>query len=376
MFLSKLRLVVPSAPQSALIVNIVLSRYLSATGTRDSSESSDLELRIKYLSGKLNCTDGEIRSLIQKQRRLMRINFSKIRNITELLIENEITAAEILTYPDVYTFGYDTLKNRVDELHSLQLPFKLLDLKTSEIGYENRLERKLKKYKLTTKFGGKRGLLRNYLKCDGATADKLVEYLPVKNCHIFTVKQKLDFLRRGAGIDAESVRNHPRVLHARLEQLKRRVPVVRNCGLTPQNCDGYFHLLYCADDIFDDLLHRHKREREILADCRTNEEYLRRRLDLDDRSVASMFARYDRLRGMSPIKLEAMLDFLLTDLGQPVDDLVAHPRVLNYSIETLRVRYDKFVEMELYPITIGKLGMDGRGYRKLTEKQRVIDTGK
>ncbi|XP_050530569.1 transcription termination factor, mitochondrial [Daktulosphaira vitifoliae] len=132
-------------------------------------------------------------------------------------------------------------------------------------------------------------------------------------------------------------------------------------------------MIRCQNKTLERSLEIKQKNRNVLNKCSTA-QYLANRLNVDEKFIRDISAKYPTMLRVSPTKLQELLDYLLNEGFTPWQ-ILRIPRIFTHSISTLQERLTELRDLGCDP-TLTTLCKNKTTYHELVDKLIMKNTNK
>ncbi|KYM94898.1 hypothetical protein ALC62_14493 [Cyphomyrmex costatus] len=313
--------------------------------------------RLEYLSHKLECSIQQLCEITVPNSFLLKIPISSIDKKLNILNEYNIQNKDILK--DIWVLRYS--ENHIRHRCELYKDTGRLKIKTWAIRCSLQvISRAIKKNKversLMQHYGNVSEYLQNKLKVDDEILNSVVQKIPsILRVNIAKLDQLINILHQNS-ITSDEILRYPRIFYFNTDTIQNRIAILKKTDLVPK-----LTVLIQSERIFDQYIEINNERQKLLQEHGSVKNYLNNVLNVKEKLLEEAITKYPSILRVKLKKLMELID-LLQQSGITGDDVVSHPKIFYFNVETLRKRIAMLKENGIPPrITL------------LICKQRIID---
>ncbi|KAL0123695.1 hypothetical protein PUN28_005896 [Cardiocondyla obscurior] len=295
--------------------------------------------RMEYLSHKLECSVQQLCQVTVLNLFLMKIPVSSLDKKLNILYEYNVNNKDILKDVWVLRYSENHIRHRCElykntgklkiKTWAIRCPLKLI----SRAIQKNKMERSLMQHCENIN-----EYLQNKLKVDEKTLHSALKKVPgILRVNIEKLDKLIDLLHQN-GVPSNKILQHARIFYFNIETIQNRIKLVKEKGLSPN-----LAMLTQSERIFDQYIEANDVRQKLLQEHGSVKSYLIHKLHVDERLFEKTVAKYPSILRIKLTKLSNLIDMLQQN-GITGDDMLNHPKVFHYSIETLRNRIETLKE--------------------------------
>lgn len=316
--------------------------------------------RMDYLSYKLECSVQQLCEVTVLNSFLMKIPVSCIDKKLNILREYNVSTNDILKDVWVLRYSENHIRNRCElyketgklkmKTWAIRCPLKVI----SRAIQKNAVERSLMQ-----QCDNVSEYLQNKLKIDEKTLNLAVKKEPsILRVNIAKLNQLIDMLHQN-GITSNEILRHARIFYFNVETVQNRIETLKKEGLFLN-----LAVLIQAERIFNRYIEMSNMRQKLLQEYGSVKNYLINKLDVDEKLLEKAISKYPSILRVKLKKLTELVDMLQQN-GITGDDIINHPKVFYFNIETLRRQIEILKEAGI-PLKISSI----------IYKQRTLDRHK
>ncbi|KYM94897.1 hypothetical protein ALC62_14492 [Cyphomyrmex costatus] len=205
-------------------------------------------------------------------------------------------------------------------------------------------------------YGNVSEYLQNKLKVDDEILNSVVQKIPsILRVNIAKLDQLINILHQNS-ITSDEILRYPRIFYFNTDTIQNRIAILKKTDLVPK-----LTVLIQSERIFDQYIEINNERQKLLQEHGSVKNYLNNVLNVKEKLLEEAITKYPSILRVKLKKLMELID-LLQQSGITGDDVVSHPKIFYFNVETLRKRIAMLKENGIPPrITL------------LICKQRIID---
>lgn len=300
--------------------------------------------RLEYLSHKFECSIQRLCEITVPNSFLLKIPISSIDKKANILYEYNIKNKDILK--DIWVLRYS--ENHIRHRCELYKDTGRLKMKTwaircslhviSRAIQKNKVERSLLQH-----YGNISDYLQNKLKVDDEMLNSVIQKVPnILRVNIAKLNQLINILHQN-GITSDEILRHERIFYFNINTIQNRIAILKKANLAPK-----LTILTQAERIFDQYIEANNERQKLLQEHGSVKNYLINTLNVEKKLLEETITKYPSILRVKFKKLIELLD-LLQQNDITGNDIVSHPKIFYFNIETLRKRIEILKENGISP---------------------------
>ncbi|XP_036148718.1 transcription termination factor, mitochondrial isoform X2 [Monomorium pharaonis] len=302
--------------------------------------------KLEYLSHKLECNVQKLCEVTLNNPFLLKIPVSSIEKKLNILYEYNVSKKDVLKDVWVLRYSENHIRHRCElykntgklntKTWAIRCPLKVISRAIEKSNVERNL---MQQYENVSEY------LQNKLKVSEEMLNLVTQKLPsILRVNIAKLDQLIDILHQN-GITSDEILRHPRIFYFNVDTVQNRIRILKKEGLTPN-----LGMLKQAEQIFDRQLDIIIARRNLVEKYGSIKNYLLDQLNVDEKILDAAIAKYPSILRINVKKLKKLIN-LLRQNGITSNDIVSHPKIFHFKVETLRERIERLKKDDI-PLTI------------------------
>lgn len=291
--------------------------------------------RMEYLSYKLECSIQQLCEVTVLNSFLMKVPVSSIDKKLNILYEYNVSNKDILKDVWVLRYSENHIRNRCELYKETgKLKIKTWAIRCPLRVISRAIQRNKVESSLMQNYGNINDYLQDKLKVNEEQLNLAIKKVPgVLRVNVAKLDRLIDILHQN-GITSDEMLRYARIFFFNVETIQYRIEALKTNRLIPTVI-----VLIKDEQTFEQYIDTNVERRKFLEEYGSVKNYLINKLDVDEKLCDRVTAKYPSILR---IKVKKLLE--LTDMLRHYDiageDIMSHPKIFHFNIETLRKRIE------------------------------------
>lgn len=291
--------------------------------------------RMEYLSYKLECSIQQLCEVTVLNSFLMKVPVSSIDKKLNILYEYNVSNKDILKDVWVLRYSESHIRNRCELYKETgKLKIKTWAIRCPLRVISRAIQRNKVESSLMQNYGNINDYLQDKLKVNEEQLNLAIKKVPgVLRVNVAKLDRLIDILHQN-GITSDEMLRYARIFFFNVETIQYRIEALKTNRLIPTVI-----VLIKDEQTFEQYIDTNVERRKFLEEYGSVKNYLINKLDVDEKLCDRVTAKYPSILR---IKVKKLLE--LTDMLRHYDiageDIMSHPKIFHFNIETLRKRIE------------------------------------
>ena len=318
------------------------------------------------------CPKKETSEYLQNNPYLLKITRKKFMQMIKLFASNSISGEDVLTYPNIFRYKYETVKMRIDDLkQNTDLKnIRLSMLVISRKHFQKRCQVFIEDTQAREEFHDKCGLLVKSLNCLPKHAASLVESSKWFNdSKLVTLRKKLDLYLSIEPEMASHIKMKIWLLSFPLDHIESKMKDLKRLEIPMFIWQkSLAQIMKLSGEKYDEFLQKLLKEKSIYDGCTSKKEFLCKRLKCSESEIQLMVYKYPKLLNVKILKLHSHLELLQNKFGFSNAEIIENALAFKFSRETLLLRFYELRNIGSTMPNLFAMTKDSRAYASYLDR--------